>query len=85
MQLPPDNSVDWTPLMDEQRSEGCAARPLMPPRKRVARAMTAPGSIRMNFTTCQSNVAEPAYRQHRRKVSSQLQSDPAEAVPARLT
>ncbi len=45
MQLPPDDSVDWTPLMDEQRSEGCA-RPLTPPRKRVARAMTAPGSVR---------------------------------------
>ncbi|DBA95939.1 hypothetical protein WJX77_004025 [Trebouxia sp. C0004] len=42
----PDDSIDWTPIMDEQRSEGCAARPLTPPRKRVARAMTAPGSVR---------------------------------------
>ncbi|KAL0023708.1 hypothetical protein WJX79_005686 [Trebouxia sp. C0005] len=46
MQIPPDDSVDWTPLMDEQRSEGCAARSLTPPRKRVARTMTAPGSVR---------------------------------------
>ncbi|KAL0023668.1 hypothetical protein WJX77_011488 [Trebouxia sp. C0004] len=35
----------------------------------------------MNFTSCQSNIAEPAYRQPRRTVSSH-QSHPADAVPA---